>query len=1023
MRLLLSIIVLFFIHLKIFSQQLVVKGKIVDAKTHTPIPDTNIYNPTDHTGTISDFNGEFQVRAVAGDTLVFSSLGYKTKKQKIDKAKLFIELTTSSFELDEVQIIAKANINDIDLRKAVGTVTTIPIGKIKDRPVVNMIEALQGQVAGVHIKSSGELGKPLQIRIRGTSTLPIKTKDIAPEDRFTIDNRANQPLYVLDGQVISAASFAALNINNIKEVKVLKDAAANALYGVKAANGVIEITGKRGINGETQYSVSFQKGITLKGEPSIAMMGTREKLEFERLSKNINTPGYNLSEEYFRKLFPNDPKLEERITRGKEKLDSLKKINTNWFDELTRIDTYQSYNLSIRGGNEKNRFYISGNFTQQGGKFEGNKIHRFTGRLNYEYNLLKDVHIMFNAGFGVSENTTPNSSSYTPSQLIYELNPYEQPNNIGELISYPGRTFSDLVNQYSKTADENRFNFSGNLFAKFSKNLQLSSVIGIDYVYQGALAIVPKNAFSEITSGVPENERGKATKNKTMGTNFSTNTRLNYQQLFGRHTISASANVDYYRNGSDFIGITGYGLPSNLHSGAGINNDIEGARRSRTASKKTTEAQLGFGFSSLYNWNDKLEWYGSYKIDGSSLLPSDKRWNTFWATGIGYTVSEESFFKNKLIRYLKFRGSYGVTASLAGITASLAVPTFSYGDDGYLGIREFYLQSLFNDKLRPEKNTSVNVGMNIGIGSNVNISLDVYHRRTDDMLLTVPVAPSNGFSEQLRNVGILENKGIEMSVNATLINTDTFTWSTSGNLSYNKNEIIDLYEGTELTLSNNPFPDYKEGESADLIYGLVNLGIFPADGTPRYRRVDGSQFHGNLEKPNSEDFVVLGNATPPFTGGWFNSLRYKDWQLSFDLYFNFGGKAVYNNQSVVLVDDDTNKNAVRGQLQQTWFEPGDEGRLYPSLTLGTGNIFENLSYASDRTVGRTDFIRLNNIMLSHQFNTRSLGAFGKNIDNLRMYVQLKNIATWSNFGGGDPESANLVGSVQPIITIGTNLSF
>lgn len=1009
------------------AQKTVVKGKVLDKITKTPLPGVNIFNAKKTRGTSANFNGEFKMTLKLGDTIIFSAIGYKTKKQVALTTNLTVYLDEQNTQLDEVVINAKTNINDTDIRKATGAVTTVAINKIRERPSVNVIEALQGQVAGLTIQSDGELGKPLKIRIRGTSTLPIKTatSNLTDEERQEFDNRANQPLFVLDGQVITPEAFATLNVNDIQEMKVLKDAAANALYGIKAANGVIEITSKRGINGKTQYSFSLQQGITLKGKPSVKMMGTEEKLEFERRAKNTSTPGYNLSEEYFRSFFTNDPNLEQLIANGKRKLDSLKRIDNNWFDKLARISTYNSYNISTRGGNETNRFYISGNFTEQGGKFDGNEINRFTARLNYEYNVSKKVYIMLNSGFGISENSTPNASNYSPTDLIYILNPYEQMEE-GVLVSYPNRTYTDLINQYSKKAQDNRFNFSGNLSVKFTDELNLNSVVGADYLFQRSLAIIPRDAFSEVTSGASEEERGRATKNQTTNINFSTNTRLNFEKTIDKHQIAASANIDYYRNKVDFIGIKGYGLPSKLTSGAGINNDISGTRRSTTSSRNLTDAQLGFGFSGLYNYNDTYEIYGSYKTDGSSLMPKDKRWNTFWATGIGYTISNENFLKdNNLVSYLKLRATYGVTASLAGIDASLAVPTFAYTTANYNGIREFSLKNLFNEGLRPEENTSINFGVDIGIANKLNLTIEAYKRRTRDMLLTVPIAPSNGFTQQLRNVGVLDNKGLEFSINATIFNTEDFTWSTSANLSYNENVVVDLYEGTELMLSSPYYPDYKEGESADIIYGLINLGVYPADGITRYQTEDGTVLNSASDRPDPEDFLVLGNGTPPYSGGWYHSLNYKNWQLSFDLYYNFGGIAKYTNQSVVTDANDVNRNAVAGQLENTWFLPGDENKIYPGLSSVFGDVYlYTKEFASDRTVGKTDFIRLNNIMLRYQFDDDFLRKISNNsLTSSQFYVQLKNIATWSNFGGGDPESANLAGSTQPIITIGFNLSF
>lgn len=1007
------------------GQEVVLKGRVLDSDSKIPLAGVSIYDSEKIKGAISDLSGNFKILVELNKTLTFSFLGYEKRFYSVtnDKA-VVIYLQQHSEKLEEIVVVAKKNINDTDIRKATSSIANIKTSKIKERATSNIIESLQGQVAGLTVKSDGELGKPLKIRIRGTSTLPIKTKGVKNEDKEFLDNRANQPIFVLDGQIISSEAFETLNINDIEQIKVLKDAAANALYGVKASNGVIEITSKRGIDGKTQYSFSLQQGITFKGKPSRTMMDTEEKLNFEKLSKNPKTPGYRYSEEYIRIKNPKAKNINELIAKGTRKLDSIKKINTNWFNELSRISHYKSYNLSSRGGNKTNKFYVSGNFTEQGGKFNGNKIQRVTGRLNYEYNLTKKIYLMLNSGFGFSENDTPHSSDYSPANLMYVLNPYEQKQK-GVLVSYPRRTFKNLVNQYSKNKIDGRFNFSANATAELAQNFNISSIVGIDYLVKQSIAIVPPTAYSEVSTAIPVRERGKANKRKTVNANITLNTRINYSKKFKKHSISMSANTDYYKNSTNFIGITGYGLPSKLLSGAGINNDIEGNRKPNTSSSKTTDAVFGFGFSALYTLNNKIDAYGSYKRDGSSLLPKDKRWNTFWAIGVGYTLSNEPFLKNiNWLSRAKIKASYGVTASLSGITASLAVPTFTYGNKGYLGIREFYLKDLFNKDLKPEKNTSINLAIEINLFNRLNLTTEVYKRRTSNLLLTVPIAPSNGFERQLKNVGTMDNKGIEITINTTPINTDNFRWNTSANLSYNKNKVVELYEGKTLTLSNNPYPDYAEGQPVDLIYGLVSLGIDAADGKPIFMRKDGSILNAISTKPSFEDFYIVGHSTPPYNGGWYHNISYKGWQLSFDLYYSFGAKAIYTNQTRVYEATDSHKNLPKGQLKKTWFKPGDDAKIYKNLFLRGNEYYQTAGYANTNNVGSTNFIRLNNIMIRHKFSELYLKKIAGNfIKNWTMYTQLKNIATWSRFKGGDPESANIQGSSQPVFTIGANLTF
>lgn len=1025
------------------AQNIRVGGTIRDTLGN-PILGVSIYNKTKTIGTTTDFQGGYQIKATLGEPLIFQAVGYRTVIKKIKHKVLNIILQEKRVGLANVAIKARSNINDIDSRKATGSIVKVDVKRIMARPSMNLMEALQGQVAGLSVVSSGELGKPLKIRIRGNTTLSLKSKtDAKKEDQEYLDNIANQPLFVLDGQIITAEVFANLNPQDIKEIKVLKDAVANALYGIKAANGVIEIATKRGVNGKTRYNFSMQSGITFRGKPNVAMMDSAEKLAFEFLARNENTPGYKYSEEYIRGKHGSKPDLLQRIADGQKKLDSLKQINTDWFDELMRISSYHSYNLSARGGNQKNRYYVSGNFRRQGGKFEGNQISSIAARLNYDIKFSDKFTVYLNAGLGAVGSQTPNTPatsntslnyvpsvirnkvlnySDSPSSLIYTLNPYETIDRKEFLVSYPKRKFTDLINQYSKKTDNYQVNFSTNVFLKLSDRFYLSSVLGVNYSFDNSLSIIPPTARSQISTSIPLQERGKATKNKAITSNQSINTRVNYNPFLGEHhDIAFSANIDYLKSSSNTIMISGYGLPNKMQSARGINNDIAGRRRARTSSTNVSTVQVGFGLSLLYTFMNRLEMYGSYKADAASLMPAEKRWNYFSSVGLGYVVlpNREKF----LLNYFKIKATYGITASLAGIKPSMAVPTYAYGRDTYLGYRDFSLENLFNKDLKPERNTTINIGFDARIFKAVNVSVQAYNRRTDEMLLEVPIPPSNGFALQLRNVGVLRNRGVEITFSGYLLKRQNFSWHTSFNVGYNESKVLDLYDGDELFLQDYKYPTYKEGVSPDVVYGLVDLGISTLDGVPRYRRADGSVFHGGDEKPNREDFIILGRRTPPFQGGWFHHFQYKNWWLSVDLYYNFGGIAKYATQTVIQDRNDVIQNGVKGQLKETWFKVGDYQKRYKNLFYNRGNIYGNLGYASTRNTGATDFVRINNITLRYRLSEKNVRKILPFFQGIHLSAQLKNIATFSNFAGGDPEAANLVGAIQPITTFSLNISF
>lgn len=995
-----------------------------------PLAGVSIYNDEKTVGTTTDFYGGFRIKVTEGTVLIFHTMGYQKHRQKITAGmlKLNIHLEEQRIDLDGVELVARSNINDIDSRKATGEVAQIDVKQMINRPSINLMESLQGQVAGVSVQSSAELGKPLKIRIRGTSTLSIKSKADAKKDTEFLDNMANQPLFVVDGQVVSPDVFANLNPNDIKEMKVLKDAVANALYGIKAANGVIEVSTQRGIDGKTQYRFNARHGMTLIGKPNVAMMDTHEKLAFEFASKQKELPGYRYSEEYIRLIHGSKPDLMNRITEGQRKLDSLKQINTNWFKELMRIDQYSTYNISMRGGNEKNRYYISGNFTHQGGKLEHQSLKRLSARLNYDLQLSKKLTVYFNSSLTVVENNSPNSSSFSPASLIYRLNPYEQPNSKTYLVSFNNRRkYGDLYNQFHKKEDKYQFNFSTNVFWKISNSLDVQSAVGINYNIDNSLKITPRTAVSQLKSAISREKRGVVEKGKNIGNNQSLNVRVNYHPFMGKsQQLFLSANVDYLKSSGNAVRIKGHGLPSKLQSAAGINNDLTGRFDTTTTSSNATTAQLGFGFSALYTLK-KLDVYGSYKADASSMMPTEKRWNYFWSVGMGYQFLANNPMRNPWLSSLKLRTSYGVTASLAGVDAALVHPVYHYGGstETYLGYRSFYLKQLFNKDLKPERNATINVGLDFQFFKRLNLSLTAYHRRTDQMLITVPIAPSNGFTSQLKNIGVLQNQGIEITLGGYFINNKDFAWHTSFNASYNQNKIIDLYEGEELFLSGEeiPYPTYKEGMSADVVYGLKDVGVSAIDGMNYYERKDGTIFNGAAEKAKRSDFHILGTRTPPIQGGWHHHFRYRKWQLSVQLYYNFGGIKKYANTTAIRDADDAYRNGFKGQLAQTWLKVGDPNKKYKTLFGRGNNIYQNLGYASTSTVGSTDFVRINNISVSYEMPTRMIKKIAPFFKAGNFMAQFKNIATFSGFKGGDPEAAELIGQVQPIITLGVNFNF
>ena len=529
------------------SKTVKLQGQVND-EAGEALPGVNVFIKGTTVGTVTDLDGNYSlvVPDVMGMEVVFTFIGKKTKEIKYTGDRFMNVMLKDSYnEMDEVQVRARANVNEIDVRAKTGVVNEVDVRRMNNKPVLDMALALQGMAPGLIVTNKGDLGSKPEIRIRGTSSLRE-------------GDAANEPLYVLDGQVISSDAFLTLNPNDIKEIKVLKDAAACALYGIKAANGVLEITSQRGTAGKMVYSYSFSGGVTLRGRRGVDMMNSKEKLELERRLENTATPGYRYSEDYYRKYHANDPNLESLIARGQQVLDSLSRINTDWFKELLRNNFYQEHNLSARGGTEQTSFYASLNYSQQGGRIPGNDIKRVTARLSVDQEITPKLYASLSVNGGYSLTNTPNGTSYSPTDLVYQLNPYETKDVNAELVSFPGRTYADLFNQYSEESSDKRAGVSGSINFRGIEGLEIAAVAGIDYVLSEKLGITPPTAYSEITSGVPERERGKLTKDKNTTMNLSSNVRVTYNRAFGKHDLTLGANFDFYSDHYDNLGITGY---------------------------------------------------------------------------------------------------------------------------------------------------------------------------------------------------------------------------------------------------------------------------------------------------------------------------------------------------------------------------------------------------------------------------------------------------------------------------------
>lgn len=987
----------------------VLRGKVTDSQGGE-LPGVTVKVEGTRRVTVTDAQGNYTLNVRPGETVRFSYLGMKGQSFKYRRqARANISMQEDDNMLNEVSVKARTNINAIDVRARAGVVDQVNMKLVTEKPSIDMGLALQGAVPGLLVMNTGELGKTPELRIRGNSSLRR-------------GNVSNEPLYVLDGKIITAETFYNLNPMDISEMKVLKDAVACALYGVKAANGVIEITSKRGNSEGTTINYNFNMGITTRGRRGLKLMETSEKLELERLMRNPAAPGYRYCADYYNRYESDNPNKAQLIAEGEKLLNNLRQTNTDWFKELLRNSIYTRHTISMRGGNEESSYFASFNYTKQGGRIKGNDKEHIGVSLNLDKTLGKIGYAMISMNGSYAKVNTPVGTSNDPTQLVYDLNPYESPAS-GKLYSYPGRTFSDLFNQYQEKSSDKSVGVSLNLSLTPIKGLDIEYVGGIDYLLDESNKFTPGSSYSERNSGVAEYQRGILQRAKNTTTNISSNLRVTYEKTFNeKHSVTVGANFDYYRSIYDNIGTIGYGV-GDINSTSAINHSITGVRRERTSGKKDRNAQIGAGLLASYTYSDLYDAYASYKRDGSSILPADKRWNNAWAVGLGWTPSNYNFLKgNKLLTRLNLRTSYGVIANLNGVSASSTVATFSYLESSYENQRQLSLISLFNENLKPEVTKSFDVMLTTELMKRLTLNINLYKRRTEQALLDVPIPTSTGFNTLKRNIGILDNNGIEASANWRVLQLPDWSLSLFGSLAYNNNKVIDLYYAHEIYTSDDAIvPDYEVGKSYDMIYGPRSLGINPLTGYPVFSTPNGEKQAS--EPLTREDVVALGHSTPPYSGSFGMNLGYKSFELDMNFYYNFGGKKQFN-YTYVRNYDHVKKNAASGQIDNMWFKSGDENKIYPTPFWTSAVAEDNLSrFANSRTLGNSNFIRLSMLSLRYRIPGNLLKRNLPFIRFASVALQASNLFNWTSYSESDPESGTLAGTLQPVYTLNVNLTF
>lgn len=978
-----SIVLLFSLFL--FSAQWLlaqtnVSGRITDAKSGAAIPNVSVLIKGTPTGTTTDNNGNYRITVPPNSSvMVISSLGYLLKEVSISGPVTNITLEASGTKnLEEIVVVGFGTKIKKDLT---GNIARVKGSDVQNMPVANLNQALQGRAAGVFVESNnGKVGEGVKILIRGSGSI----------------SASNSPLYVIDGVPISINAgsgnpIADINFNDIESFDILKDASAAAIYGSRAANGVVLITTKKGRSGKTSFQVNTQYGIN-KPTNKRGFLDAKEYIDLLREAA-INSDGIEGVDPLDPAQYPGSwlQFAERRLTRYSGWSDwKTVETNTNW-EDLAFNDkaSTSAIDISASGGNDKTKFYTSLSYLQQNGILIDNRFKRFSGRINLEQSVTDRFKLGFNLSLSQSTaGRVPDDNEFSTPMQIVALSPVTPLRDLdGNVYNSPTTTYDNpYVDYIFGKFNSITYRNIGNIFGQynFTSDLSLRSEFGINIQNQNDDQFYGfSTTFGNGTNGYGESDWFRSLE-------YNVNNYFNYKKKFaGKHDVDAVLGMSYQRYNSEYANVFGEQFPVESLQKLASAALIKGG-----TSTESNSSFLSYFARANYKLNNRYLLSLSGRIDGSSVFGSDTRYGFFPAVSAGWIVSEESFLKGSgALSFLKLRGSWGLTGNAAGFGdfAHLGL----WGGASYNATGGLVSTQLANPGLKWEKSNQVDIGIDFGFFKNrISGEIDFYNRKTDDLIYNVPVPGNTGYTTKTVNIGAMQNRGFEFVINSDNVITKSFKWSSNVNVSINRNKILKL-DGDQTLIPGNDgryMNSLIVGESIGIFYGPRFAGADPANGDALYFKDDGKTTTNDYNEAGN---FVVGNPNPKLIAGFANTFSFKGVDLSVLFQGVFGNQVMNGAGGFMSASFDWFDNQTRDQLDR-WQKPGDITNV-PQLRLGYGNGIS----ASSRYVTDADYIRLKNITLG--YNIPASIVKRAKLSSVRFYVTAVNLLTFTKYEGWDPE--------------------
>jgi TonB-dependent starch-binding outer membrane protein SusC len=979
------------------AQDKTVTGKVTAAEDGSALPGVSIIVKGTAKGATTDGDGNFKITVPANATLQASFVGFETAEEAVGNRSIInFALNSDVKSLSEVIVTGYGQQIKRDLT---GNIAKVKAEDIKNMPVTTVEQALQGKAAGVQInQGTGKLGQAIQIRVRGQSSV----------------SASNEPLYVVDGIPLTQGTtgtggvnqsdqggatnpMADINPQDIESIEILKDASAGAIYGARAANGVVLITTKRGKSGKTNVSFGAQYG---KSTPTnkLPFLNTQQYVDFYRIAAGNSD-----------KIEGIDPKAPDSYTAYMEdffKVQSLgtfgtaNAVDTDWGALAFQDAPMAQYDLNINGGNDKTAMYISGQWFDQKGILIGNTYNRISGRINLTHKISEKFNIGFNTSITRSLNGRLSGDRQfdNPLQMVAlpPMSPSIDPETGLAIGTPPGDPnvpyyYNPIVNLGNYTFNTTGHRNISSVFGELSiiKGLKFRSEFALDLLNQQEEQYA--NSKTARNSGSPQ---GYGFNRFFRVENYNTNNYFTYDTMLGNdHAINATAGMSYQNSQTKVNTAEGQDYPSDSYRMI-----ISSARKTDATSLQTDYRFLSYFARANYKFRDKYLLGLSIRTDGSSRFGANSRYGTFPAASAGWVVSEEGFLKEvKLISFLKLRASYGQTGnSEIGNFPQLGLFT---GDTPYGGLPGQRPSQIGNPDLSWETTTQADIGIDFGLMNNrINGEIDYYNKKTTGLLLNVNIPGTTGFATQTRNVGELTNKGFEFVLNTDNL-VGAFKWRTSLNASTNANKITNL-QGQIIEGGLNNMSRAVEGQPLGVFFTAEYAGVDPKNGDALWYKntpgSDGSVDRSTTATYNQATRVIVGNPNPKWLGGVTNTFSYKGLELS--VFFNgvFGNKLnFYGVGRFSSANGRFEDNQTVNQLA-AWTPQNTETNV-PQARL----FYNNGAQPSSRFVEDGSFVRLRNVSLSYNLPKNIISKAKMN--SVRVFVSAQNLLTFTKYSGWDPE--------------------